>query len=435
MQQFADSLAPPQPAPPTPASQQAPYVAPPGPPRVPPHTQTQSTLAPTAEFTRIFLLAWIIRYIFRGASGALFEEAKENKGLRNKFLNILSSPGRTLQGWMGGDQKYKLPELEAAAYSASIGVGSGALTWRYGQMVKTDILNLFRESVAEEQGIPQEQVTFDDIKRSNNVIIKRTVENYHSKMGGRFLTDGLFIIGAWLRSGDITDLLLGVKGVQIFADTWKRKTSMFEDLVSFVNNKINPRNGLGQPVSVGELFDLYQHYAEAFHPDQMFRNVLDGNPADIERWRQCRPMFQRMTELMNQTYAYKHTSAGNDIAPFAQGANFALPKLIYLLGNDFIDPSKPDESLVAIEVANKHGIPAAKHLRAMLKQGQTIEQVQQHFGIQTMPATKADEQNQGKNAVIAKGSTMQLEEAPAAQIDASTIAHTGPELETQLSPV
>ncbi|MEJ0009183.1 MAG: hypothetical protein WDN72_00715 [Alphaproteobacteria bacterium] len=41
----------------------------------------------------------------------------------------------------------------------------------------------------------------------------------------------------------ITDTLIGVKGLVALVDTWNRKTTMFEDLVTFVNNKINPRNG------------------------------------------------------------------------------------------------------------------------------------------------------------------------------------------------
>lgn len=393
-----------------------------GQPGMPPHTQTQSTLAPTAEFTRIFLLAWIIRYIFRGASGALFKEVIETPGLRGKILNALSSPGRLLHGWLGGKASHELSELEAAAYSASIGIGSGALTWQYGKMVKTDIVNMFRESVAEEKGIPQQQVTFDDISRSDNIIIRRTVENYHSKLHERLLTDGLFLLGAPLKSGHITDLFLGVKGIQIFADTWKRKTTMFEDLVSFVNNKINPRNGLGQPVSIGEVFDLYQHYAEAFQPEKAFTQVMNGSSTDVERWRQGRPVFQRITELMNQTYAYKQPFApmGDAGTPPAV-AHFALPQLIYLLGHRAIDPDKPSETLTAIEVVNRHGIPAAKAMHDMLARGQSLAQVQAHFGV-TLPPMPATHEEPGKNGVIAKGSTMQLDAAPATKIDAASVA-------------
>lgn len=391
----------------------------------PPHTRTESTLAPTAEFTRIFLLAWIIRYIFRGASGALFEEKLTAPGLRSKIMNVISSPGRVLQGWLGGT--HKLSELEAASYSLAIGAGSGLLSWRYGNMVRNDIMNLFREAVADEKGIPQEQVTFRDISSSENAIIRRTVQNYHGKMVERLGTDALFFLAAPLKSGHITDLLLGTKGLQIFGDTWKRKTTMFEDLVTFVNNKINPRNGLGQPVNIGEVFDLYQHYAEGFHPDRMFKSVLGSNPEDIARWSHTQPVFQRITDLMNQTYAYKHSATNKSAEPFAGGANLALPKLIHLLGHDYINPDRPQESLLAVEVVNARGIPALKHMRAALAQGQSVTQVAQQFGV-TLPLPSATKAAGGeKNGVLAKGSTMQLDQAePANRIDTASIAHEAP---------
>lgn len=413
-----------EPAAPSPAPQQQPMPPMPG-PSVPPHTQTQSTLAPTAEFTRIFLLAWIIRYIFRGAAGALFEEKIEQPGIRAKILNSISNVGRHIQKWFGGHDKISLKELEAGAYSLSVGMGSGALSWTYGNAVRADILNLFRESVAEEKGVPADQVTFKDISQSDNAIIKRTVENYHGKMRERLGTDALFFLATPLRSTWVTDLLLGVKGVQIFSDTWKRKTTLFEDLVTFVNNKINPRNGLGQPITVGEVFDLYQHYADMFHPDRMFSNVLERGTGEGIRWAKSQPIFLRITELMNATYAYKHASVIDPETGHAKPqANLALPKLVYLLGNDYIDPDKPEETLLAIEITNKHGIPAAKQMRGMLAEGQSLEAIQQHFGV-TLPATFAEQKTpvSEKNGVIAKGSTMQLDATPAMKIDVNSIAH------------
>jgi hypothetical protein len=390
----------------------------------PPHTRTESTLAPTAEFTRIFLLAWIIRYIFRGAAKVGFNELETGKGIVPKIINAMSIPGRWFTKTVFKN-KYPLSGMENAAYSVALGLGSGVLSLSYGDAVKKDMLNMFRECVAEEKGVPQEQITFRDITESSNAIIRRTVDNYHTKMRERLGTDALFFLASPLRSEGVTDLLLGGKGVQIFADTWKRKTTLFEDLVTFVNNKINPRNGLGQPVSIGEVFDLYQHYAEAFHPDRMFNNVLGGNPTDTTRWKNSQPIFQRITDLMNQTYAYKHSSAGNDTEACAGGARFALPMLIHLLGNDYIDPDKPAETRTAIEVANAYGIPALKQMSALLAQGQSLEQVQEHFKIQ-LPAPVEKPRASEKNGVLPKGSTMQPENAPIAKIDSATIAHEAP---------
>lgn len=383
------------------------------PPTVVPHTQTQSTLAPTAEFTRIFLLAWIIRYVFRGFAGATFEERLAQPGIRSTVLNALSKPGRALEKWIGGGTPkdgWRLPQLEAATYSTLIGLGSGALSWQYSRMVRSDIQNLFSEAVAEEKGMPQAQVTFDDIKASDNKIIQRTVENYKQKMGSRLGSDALFLLAAPFRSGAITDLLLGVKGIEIFSDTWKRKTTMFEDLVTFVNNKINPRNGLGQPVTQGEIFDLFQHYAEAFEPEKMFNNVLSRNASG--RWAHSQPIFHRITELMNETYAYKHTTPADYEAAKMSGSNFPLPKLIYMLGHDMIDPDRPERTLALVEIMNEKGGAAVKQAVAQMDAGTPPLTVLQQLGIEQHTPKQRDAQPEGNNGVIAKGSTMQLDAAP-----------------------
>lgn len=387
------------------------------------HTKTESTLAPTAEFTRIFLLAWIIRYIFRGAAGTAFEKLETTPGVRNRIINALSAPGRALKNTFF--PAVPLSQMEAAAYAGAIGVGSGWLSYRYSRMVKSDIQNIFSEAVAYEKGKPVEAITFDDIKQSDNHIVQRTVENHRSKLRSRLGTDALFFVAAGLRSAHITDFLLGAKGVQIFADTWKRKTTMFEDLITFINNKINPRNGLGQAITVGEVFDLYQHYSEMFHPAHMFHNVLERSSEEGARWAQSQPIFQRITELMNLTYAYKHSSVIDPTTGRAvPQADFALPKLIYLLGHDLIDVNKPQQTLATIEIANRFGIGAVKEMQAMMQTGATLEQVAKRFPVPLAPRVDKKKEADEKNGVIAKGSTMQLDQAeiPATTVTADSIA-------------
>lgn len=406
------------------------------------HTQTQSTLAPTAEFTRIFLLAWIIRYVFRGSAGALFNEFegklvgnnKVARGLRDTIVNAVSKPGRALQQKFFSSVEVK--ELEDAAYATAVGLGSGFLSWRYSNMVKSDIQNIFSEAVSYETGKPAGQMTFEDIKASHNAIVQRTVANHHKKSFARLGTDGLFLGAAALRSGHATDLLLGVKGLQIFSDTWKRKTTMFEDLISFINNKINPRNGLGQSITVGEVFDLYQHYAENFHPDRMFTNVLERGTGEVARWAQSQPIFERMTQLMNLTYAYKHKSViDQDTGHAVRQADFALPKLIYLMGHDLIDVRKPEQTLATIEIANRYGIPAVKEMQKMLHEGADLAAVTTRFPTPDIKPVKAKKDVEEKNTVIAKGSTMQLDQAaaPATKIDVGTIRDAGALMPAQLA--
>ncbi len=460
----------------------------------PPHSKTESTLAPTAEFTRIFLLAWIIRYIARGSLSEIFDprtfdfiKKPVNRfidwvalnpmiGKFNKLLNeeakLIGTVQKDVHGieneghvghaiytklrplirrWRGNGSDIipgivknatRSPVtgalelgkdsigvlrnmirsgLDDIGYALTLGFGSSYLSWRYSRLVRQDIINIFRETVGYEKNIPQEQVTFDDIRNSNNAIVRRTVENYRSKLWERWSTDALFFVAAPLRSLNITDLLLGVKGVQIFADTWQRKTTMFEDLVTFINNKINPRNGLGQPIGVGEIFDLYQHYTEQFQPDVMFRNVIARNAVEDDAWSKSQPIFQRMADLMNNSYAYKHkTVIDESTGKPKQPEDFALPKFIYLLGHNLIKPGQPQQTLATIEIANRYGIPAVKDMQAMFGAGANLDAVLARYPVPAAAIT-VGKPAEGPNAVLPKGSTMQPERAPSAKIQTSSI--------------
>ncbi len=259
-------------------------------------------------------------------------------------------------------------------------------------------------------------------------MVQQTMQNFWSRFAQRAGIDLLFIPAALSRMDKAGDFVLGLISGQLFLDTWKRKTTMFEDLVTFVNNKINPRNGLGQPIAQGEIFDLYQHYSEKFHPEQMFTNVLERGTGEGAVWASSQPIFARVAELMNETYAYKHQSVIDPATGHARPqANFPLPKFIYLLGQDMINTREPERTLATIEIANQYGIPAVKQASQLWQQGASTEQVLQKFPLAPRPEkTKADESE--KNGVIAKGSTMQLDRAvPSALLDASSISHIGPD--------
>jgi hypothetical protein len=429
------------------------------------HSGTASTMAPTSEFTRLFLLGWMVRYIFRGAPKEVFSErtfdvirrpitrmveffagksarrieqtlakAEHQPAIRHllgkdeAFLDKFFQPqhsaatGATQPVWESGQKLYKAlrpeirrwrgkptediteimrsvasapdkaaPVLSASnlrslsktvraamddmAYSLSLGVGSSILSLTYSAMVRRDIRNMFSEVVAYEKGISPDQVTFSDIAASDNRIIQRTVNNYRIKLAQRLGTDALFFAAAPLKSEGITDVLLGVKGVQIFAETWKRTPTLFEDIVTLVNNKINPRNGLGQPVTVGEIFDLYQHYTEQFTPAKMFHNVLERGSGEGAVWAESQPIFQRITELMNLTYAYKHPTVLDAAGQTLAQANFQLPKLIYLLGHDLIDPREPARTLTYLEVANRYGMEEVRAMATALANGASLNDI------------------------------------------------------------
>jgi hypothetical protein len=391
----------------------------------PPHTHTESTLAPTSEFMRYILAAWSSRYLFRGVYGTLFDTLPKEKGgglldgARHKAIDWLAGPRKFLERkfpHVSNDSKF------AIAYNTTLGVGSLALTLSYSGMVYKDIKNIFSEAVAAEFDKDPKDVTYKDLTSSENKIVKQTINNFWSKLSQRAGVDLLFFPAAWMRSDKLGDFVLGLIGGQLFLDTWKRKTTMFEDLVTFINNKINPRNGLGQPIGVGEVFDLYQHYTDRFHPNDMFTNVLERGTGEGSLWAGSQPIFQRMTELMNQTYAYKHTTVLDEAGHAVHQADFTLPKFIYLLGNDMIDVRQPEKTLTLIEIANTHGIPSVKEALNIIQSGGNLPAVRAYFNV-TLPHYVDKKMESEKNGVIAKGSTMQLDSIPAMKIDASTISN------------
>lgn len=388
------------------------------------HTQTQSTLAPTSEWVRYLLLALPARYVPRGIVGMLYETEHHDGNMLSRGLAKLSSWFQKATGVV--DVK-AAKSKEALVYNAIMGVGSLALSASYARTVYGDIKNIFSEAVAEETGKPISSIGWGDLKQSDNRIVQKTIENFWQRSARRLATDVLFFPAAIARSTGAGDLGVGLKALQAFGETWKRKTTMFEDLITFVNNKINPRNGLGQTIGVGEVFDLYQHYAQEYNPSVAFNNVLEREAGEGAVWAQNQPIFERMTELMNLTYAYKHRSVLDATTGQAiRQADFALPKFIYLLGHDLIDVKRPDETLARIEVANRYGIGAVKEMQTMLASGANLEQIAERFPIALHEAAEKSPPATIKNGVIAKGSTVQLDRAeaaaPANTIDANSVA-------------
>ncbi len=405
------------------------------------HTQMQSTLSPTSEYVRYLLLFLPARYIPRGILGAVYKDKPYNKGWLAETTNKGIGALRNLFGKVKEDEHFKeeLEHREALAYNTIMGIGSLGLTASYSWNVYKDVKHIFSEAVAYETGKEPGQIGLTELQSSDNRIVQKTMENFWSRALKRAVTDLFFFPAAMLRSAPLGDLMVGLKAGTAFSETWKRKTTMFEDLVTFVNNKINPRNGLGQPISVGEVFDLYQHYTDAYNPDKMFTNVLERGTGEGARWAQSQPIFQRLTELMNLTYAYKHSSVIDPNTGHAvRQADFPLPKFIYLLGHDLIDVSKPEQTLATIEVANRYGIGAVKEMRGMLQQGANLEQVQTRFPITLPSPTPTPLEASKKNAVIAKGSTVQLDQAeemlPATKIDAASIRAPSSVLTPAIAP-
>jgi hypothetical protein len=412
----------------------------------PMHASTESTLAPTSEFARYFLLALPARYVFRGLLGSAFNKHAPEwmKTPVNKFLDW-ASVNRTekhitevinknpLQGYRAGmneDQintllnearnaplkqgldkalkrisgdelgantlayAYKnkggreitttsINKIRDAArehygkvgYGLALGIGSSILTASYANMVYNDLKNVFGEAVAYELDKDPHSISFADIQSSKNVIVKQSVDNFWSRTATRALSDIPFFASWKFPNLEIADFMIGVKAALLFGESWRRKTTMFEDIVALVNSKINTRNGLGQPISEGEIFDLFQHYGESIHSPKVFNTIIERNSNDSLVWAKGHKVFSRITELMNQTYAYKHNSLTDSNGNLVIQADFALPKFIYLLGHNLIDPSDPEHTLAYVETANSYGMQAVKDVQSMFAHGASVQDV------------------------------------------------------------
>jgi len=453
-------------------------------PYSPMHASTESTLAPTSEFARYFLLALPSRYVFRGLLGSAFNKHAPDwlKAPVNKFLNWISvdkvekevegvlkaNPLKGYRAGMNEDQintllneernaplkkgldkalnrlsgndlaantlsyayknkagheittTSKLKFQDAArehygkvGYGLALGVGSVALTASYAQMVYKDLRNIFGEAVAYEFDKDPRDVTFADIARSKNVIVKQSVDNFWKRTAERALTDLPFFASVKFPNLEIADFMIGVKGAQLFAESWRRKTTMFEDLVALVNSKINTHNGLGQPISDGEIFDLFQHYGYHTHSPKVFNTVIERNSNDSQVWAKGHRVFSRIAELMNQTYAYKHNSLTDPNGNLVIQADFALPKFIYLLGHDLIDPSDPDHTLAYVETANGYGMQAVKDVQGMFAHGASVADVIKKYPVERYRGNvRAEDDKNSLTDYTQKGGVKNFDLAP-----------------------
>lgn len=349
----------------------------------PPHSSTASTLASTSEFVRYFLLALPARYISRSILDSIFskEASKGYKKFADSLTDHFSPRTRNLDA-STHSRMHATTKVHGVLLDSSFGLGSLALTTSYSRLVYDDMLNLFSEAVAYEKGKAPQDVTFNDLRKSDNKIVAKTVENFYWKTGSRLATDVLFFARPLVNMVKWGELVLGIKGAQVFLETWKREPTLFEHIATLVNNRINPRNGLGQAISVGDVFDLYQHYHIQYRSGKAFANVIENEPTESQIWSKGKVVFDRVTDLLNDTYAYKHASSIDEKTGLPiRKADFALPKLIYLLGHNLIEPEKPEKTLFYIETANRYGMVAVRDVKKRLDQGETLDSLAKSYPV------------------------------------------------------
>lgn len=268
--------------------------------------------------------------------------------------------------------------LFETGYDNMLGVGALGMAYAIRQRVMNDMTSLFTEVVAYEKDKDPSQITKSDIFNSDNLIISSTTSNYRSKMVQRLgisLMPFLKNVPS-IRALPFGDLQMGMWGLLWSFDIWGRQPTMLELLSDFANDKLNPKFGIGDKVKPTDIINLYQQYAIKFHPDWALKSIQSNDPAENRLWAHSEKVFDRIADLMNNTYNYKHPAHIDETTGLPEpAANFPLPKFIFLLGNGLINAQKPEWSKAYIEIADQYGMKAVKEVQQAEKEGAALKDV------------------------------------------------------------
>ncbi len=286
--------------------------------------------------------------------------------------------------WNGAKETAKENEFTKKAYAGLVGSWMGFIMLLYAKRTWVDMKAMFSETLAYEFNKKPEEVGIRDFFKSDNAIVHRTLWNYIKRNAMRGGVSASFFARfvPWKRAqnpnADSVDLGVGAAGTYLVSDVIARKETFFERLQSFVDQKINHTDRIGEVITAADLVSLYSIHARDNDPKNV-RTVRMDSPA----WRNDQILFGRMAELMNQTY-------GNQSA--TETAKFTIPKLLYLLGHDLIQPQNMEQSLTYIEIANRYGMDAVKQVAKASKGGIELQSAAAQYPVTlTLPRQVAQE--------------------------------------------
>jgi len=269
-------------------------------------------------------------------------------------------------------------------YDNSLGLGSLWMTYKIRERVRHDMQSVFSESVGYELGKDPAMVTDQDIFASPNEIIQATATNYTSKFNQRLGISLLPVLKNIpnLRALKIGDVAIGAWGLFWAYDTWGREPTMLELFSDFVNDKLHPKFGIGDPVRTTDIINLYQNYAIKFKPDTAFTNVATSDISEGKLWLQSEAIFREIATLMNESYNYKHKSKLDPATGLpTTSASFQLPKFVYLLGHGLINIHKPDWTIAFVRIANEYGMEAVKEVERAYRRNMDLDSILKKYPV------------------------------------------------------
>lgn len=276
--------------------------------------------------------------------------------------------------WKNGDSKTAF--LATHLYSTLAGAFMEGITYYHAQRTKKDMFSIFSQTLAWEfdKDDPKD-VKWSDFGKSQNTIVQQTLKNYHDFNWRRAAVNATFFAPFLLKPVFKTekwhpeigaDIGLTANAAYLFRDVLVRKSTPFEELQSTIDRKINHAESVADKIEPADLLNIYERHAAGGVIDSFIGQR--GTP----KWDRAIETFTRMADLMNQTYS--------KVTPH-EHADFGIPKFIYLVGHNLIEPGDIDRTRAYIEVANRHGIPALKKVVKDMRDGMDLEHAIQPYPV------------------------------------------------------
>ncbi|MFW0778010.1 MAG: hypothetical protein ACN2B6_09875 [Rickettsiales bacterium] len=269
--------------------------------------------------------------------------------------------------WGKNGKTWNVPFFKKGVHSKQ-GFDAAAGTWMLGitglfaYNTARDMKRIFSEAVAYELDKNPADVTIGDMMHSDNKALAKARSNFIKFNTLRAGLNATFFASflpntkhAAFWNSESVHLGLGANGTYLVNEVVTRNNTFFEQLQDFIDRKVNQKNALGEDIRAIELMRLFERNAM----DNDKENAFKGRTNTVI-WEQSQQMFERMAELMNNTY--QHTSTD-------EKANFTLPKFLYMLGHNLIRPDKYEQTSALVEIANRYGMSDLKKVVRSLEEG------------------------------------------------------------------
>lgn len=275
--------------------------------------------------------------------------------------------------WKNGNKTAAF--LATHLYSGLAGLFMEGITFYHARRTKKDIQSIFSQALAWEFDKDAKDVTWSDFTKSTNSIVKQTLENYYGLNLRRAAVNATFFAPFLLKPFFKTerwhpelgaDIGLTTEAAYLLRDVMVRKSTPFEELQATIDLKINHANSVADKVEPADLLNIYERHAAKGAIDSFIGQR--GTP----QWDRSMEIFTRMADLMNQSYS--------KVTPH-EHADFGIPKFIYLVGHNLIQPGDIERTRAYIEVANRHGIPALKKVVKDMQQGMDLEHAMKPYPV------------------------------------------------------